>query len=43
MGGGIANDGRTGLIRPDEHDPLTPDGVEHRRKVGIEQLSTKRS
>ena len=38
MGGGIADDGRTGLVPPDEHDPLTLDGVEHRRKVGVADL-----
>lgn len=38
MGGAVADDIRTGMVRPDEHDPLTPHGVEHRREVGIDDL-----
>src|SRR5262249_61502827 len=36
--GGIADDGRTALVPPDEHDPLTADSVEHGGEVGIDDL-----
>ena len=35
MGGGIADRGRTAMVRSDQHHPLTPGGVKHRGQISV--------